>query len=136
MTTLANEGLLGDRPVLLNDDGAGEPVAGSVVTDSLRRRTVNFGQLRTNYSPTLTAAQPADTFLSTDDYTDPAWSKYQAVAQYTGIKNVTAPRPPRISRRSPASGRPGRSRMRPSTATRPPLGVRSIRRPARPVDPG
>jgi arabinofuranan 3-O-arabinosyltransferase len=90
MTTLANEDLLGDRPVLLNDDGVGEPVAGSVVTDSLRRRTVNFGQLRTNYSPTLTAGQPTDTFLSTDDYTDPAWSKYEAVAQYTGIRDVTA----------------------------------------------
>ena len=90
MITLANEGLLGDRPVLLNADGAGQPVAGSVVTDSLRRRVVNFGELRTNYSPTLTAAQPADTFLSTDDYTEPGWSKYQAVAQYAGIKNVTA----------------------------------------------
>jgi arabinofuranan 3-O-arabinosyltransferase len=89
MTTLANEDLLGDRPVLINDDGAGEPVAGSVVTDSLRRRTVNFGQLRTDYSPTLTAGQPADTFLSTDDYTEADWSKYQAVSQYTGIKNVT-----------------------------------------------
>jgi arabinofuranan 3-O-arabinosyltransferase len=90
MITLANEDLPGDRPVLLNDDGAGEPVVGSVVTDSLRRRTVNFGQLRTDYSPTLTAGQPADTFLSTDDYTDPAWSKYEAVAQYTGIRDVTA----------------------------------------------
>jgi arabinofuranan 3-O-arabinosyltransferase len=89
--TLANEGLLaGERPVLLNSDGASQPVAGSVVTDSLRRRVVNFGELRTNYSPTLTGTQPADTFLSADDYTVPAWSKYQAVAQYAGIRNVTA----------------------------------------------
>jgi arabinofuranan 3-O-arabinosyltransferase len=88
--TLANEDLLGERPVLLNDDGAGEPVAGSVVTDSLRRRVVNFGQLRTDYSQTLTAGQPADTFLSTNDYSEPDWSKYQAVARYTGIRNVTA----------------------------------------------
>jgi arabinofuranan 3-O-arabinosyltransferase len=93
MVTLANEGLLNnhdDGPVLINDDGADEPVVGSVVTDSLRRRTVNFGELRTNYSPTLTASQPADTFLSADDYTEPDWSKYQAVARYNGIKNVTA----------------------------------------------
>ena len=90
MITLANEGLLGDKPVLLNDDGAGQPVSGSVVTDSLRRRVVNFGEIRGNYSPTLTAGQPADTFLSTDDYAEPGWSKYQAVAQYTGITNVTA----------------------------------------------
>jgi arabinofuranan 3-O-arabinosyltransferase len=90
MITLADEGLLGDRPVLIDDDGAGQPATGSVVTDSLRRRTDNFGQLRTNYSPTLTAGQPADTLLSTDDYTEPDWSQYLTVAQYTGIKNVTA----------------------------------------------
>jgi arabinofuranan 3-O-arabinosyltransferase len=90
LVALASAGLLGDRPVLINDDGAGEPVAGSIVTDSLRRRVVNFGGLRTNYSPTLTAGQAADTFLSTYDYTEPGWSKYQAVARYTGIKDVTA----------------------------------------------
>jgi len=90
LITLADEGLLGNRPVLVNDDGAGEPAAGSVVTDSLRRRAVNFGQLRTNYSPTLTATEPADTFQATDDYTEPGWSKYQAVARYAGIKNVIA----------------------------------------------
>jgi arabinofuranan 3-O-arabinosyltransferase len=88
--TLASEGLLGDRPVLLNNDGAGQPVAGSVVTDSLRRRVVNFGELRTNFSPTLTATQQASTFLSADDYTEADWHRYQAVAQYAGIKNVTA----------------------------------------------
>jgi arabinofuranan 3-O-arabinosyltransferase len=90
LITLANEDLLGDRPVLLNDDGTGLPVAGSVVTDSLRRRVVNFGQLRASYSPTLTANQPASTFLSTSDYANPGWSKYQAVAQYAGVKDVTA----------------------------------------------
>jgi len=90
LITLADEGLLGNRPVLVNDDGAGEPVSGSVVTDSLRRRAVNFGQLRTNYSPTLTATEPAYTFLATDDYTEPGWAKYQAVARYTGIKDVIA----------------------------------------------
>jgi arabinofuranan 3-O-arabinosyltransferase len=88
--TLADEGLLGDRPVLLNSDGADQPVAGSVVTDSLRRRVVNFGELRTNFSPTLTGTQPPDTFLSADDFTAPAWRRDQAVAQYAGIKNVTA----------------------------------------------
>ena len=88
--TLADEGLLGTRPVLLNSDGAGQPVAGSVVTDSLRRRVVNFGELRTNFSPTLTGTDPADTFLSADDFTEPGWSKDQSVAQYAGIKNVTS----------------------------------------------
>ena len=47
-------------------------------------------ELRTNFSPTLTATEPANTFLSADDYTEPGWSKYQAVARYTGIKDVTA----------------------------------------------
>jgi arabinofuranan 3-O-arabinosyltransferase len=90
LITMADEGVLGPRPVLINDDGAGQPVAGSVVTGTLRRRVVNFGQLRTNFSPTLTATEPASTFLSADDYTEPGWSKYQAVARYTGIKDVTA----------------------------------------------
>jgi arabinofuranan 3-O-arabinosyltransferase len=89
LLTLADEGLLADRPVLLNDDGAGLP-AGSVLTDSLRRRVRNFGELRTSYSPTLTATQPADTFEATDDYLEPGWSQYLTVARYTGIKDVTA----------------------------------------------
>ena len=90
LLTLADEGLLGERPVLLNGDGAGQPVAGSVVTDSLRRRVRNFGEVDSGYSPTLTGTQPAVTFDATDDYTEPGWDKYQAVAEYTGIKNVTA----------------------------------------------
>ena len=90
LITLASEGLLGDSPVLLNNDGAGDPVAGSVVTDTLRRRVVNFGQLRTNFSPTLTATDPAGTFLSIGDFTEPGWSAQQAVAQYGGLKAVTA----------------------------------------------
>jgi arabinofuranan 3-O-arabinosyltransferase len=90
LLTLAGDGLLQNRPVLLNDDGAGQPTAAGIDTDSLRRRAVNFGQLRTNFSPTLTATQPADTFLSADDFTEPGWSKYQAIAQYTGIENITA----------------------------------------------
>lgn len=90
LLTLADSGLLGQRPVLINNDGSGLPVSGSLLTDSLRRRVRNFGELRTSYSPTLTAAQPASTFEAADDYTEPGWSAYQAVAQYTGIMNVTA----------------------------------------------
>jgi len=90
LITLANENLLGDSPVLLNSDGAGQPVAGTMVTDTLRRRAVNFGLLRQGYSPTLTASEPTGTFLSTSDYTEPSWAGDLAVAQYTGIKDVTA----------------------------------------------
>ena len=58
LLTLADEGLLGHRAVLINSDSPGLPAA-SVVTDTLRRRIRNFGELRTNYSPTLTATQDA-----------------------------------------------------------------------------
>jgi arabinofuranan 3-O-arabinosyltransferase len=90
LVTLANESLLGSRPVLLNNDGPGQPVAGTIVTDSLRQRVVNFGALRQDYSPTLTATEPLDTFLSTNDYTEADWSPDRAYAKYTGIKDVTA----------------------------------------------
>jgi arabinofuranan 3-O-arabinosyltransferase len=87
--TLADEGLLGNHPVLINGDGAGIP-ATSVVTDSLRRQVRNFGELRTSYSPTLTASQPLSTFEATADYTEPGWDAYQAVASYSGVTSVTA----------------------------------------------
>ncbi len=90
LLTLADEGLLGHRPVLLNSDSLGLPTAASVVTDSLRRRVRNFGELRTSYSPTLTTTQPAPTFEATADYTEPGWDRYLSVAQYHGIRNVTA----------------------------------------------
>jgi arabinofuranan 3-O-arabinosyltransferase len=90
LLTMADEGLLGSRPVLLNSDSPGLPTAASVVTDSLRRRVRNFGGLRTSYSPTLTATQPAQTFEATSDYTEPGWNRYLSVAQYHGIRNVTA----------------------------------------------
>jgi arabinofuranan 3-O-arabinosyltransferase len=50
----------------------------------------NFGELRTSYSPTLTATQPARTFEAISDYTESGWNRYQSVAQYRGISNVTA----------------------------------------------
>ena len=93
LLTLGDENLLGrsgTRPVLINDDGAGQPTSGSVVSDSLRRRTTGFGSIRASYSPTLTATEPTVTFEATDDYTEPGWSKYQSVARYTGIADVTA----------------------------------------------
>ena len=85
LLTLADEGLLGRRPVLLNSDSPGLPAAASVVTDSLRRRVRNFGELRTNYSPTLTATQDARTFEAVNDYTEPGWARYLSVARYHGI---------------------------------------------------
>ena len=88
--TLADEGLLGQRPVLLNSDSPGLPAAASLVTTTLRRRVINFGEVRTQYSPTLTARQPAPTFEAAGDFTEPGWARYASVARYLGIKNVTA----------------------------------------------
>jgi arabinofuranan 3-O-arabinosyltransferase len=90
LLTLADEGLLSSRPVLLNSDAAGLPAAGSLVTDSLRRRVRNFGELRRSYSPTLTASQPARTYEAVGDYTEPGWNRYLSVAQYQGISGVAA----------------------------------------------
>ncbi|HEV2373189.1 MAG TPA: alpha-(1-_3)-arabinofuranosyltransferase family protein [Streptosporangiaceae bacterium] len=90
LLTLASEGLVSDQPVLLDADSPGLAVAGSVVTDSLRRRLRNFGELRSEYSPTLTAHQVARTFEAADDYTEPGWHGDEAVAQYHGIADVTA----------------------------------------------
>jgi arabinofuranan 3-O-arabinosyltransferase len=90
LLTLAGEGLLGHRAVLLNSDSRGLPAAAPVVTDTLRRRVRNFGELRTNYSPTLTATQDARTFEAVDDYTEPGWAASFSVARYQGITNVTA----------------------------------------------
>ena len=90
LLTLANKNLLGNRPVLLDNDGDGLPASASVLTDSLRRQLRNFGELRTSYSPTLTATQPAQTFEATDNYTEPGWDAYQSVARYAGIADVTA----------------------------------------------
>jgi arabinofuranan 3-O-arabinosyltransferase len=90
LLTLADEGMLGHRPVLLNSDSPGLPATASVVTDTLRRRVRNFGELRTNYSPTLTASQPLTTFEAAADYTEPGWARYTSVARYHGIRYVTA----------------------------------------------
>ena len=90
LITLANDDLIGDQPVLINDDAPVQPVAATVVTDTLRKITDNFGEIRTNFSPTLTATQPTTSFLSTPDYNESSWIPYEAAAQYTGIKDVTA----------------------------------------------
>jgi arabinofuranan 3-O-arabinosyltransferase len=90
LLTLADQGLLKNRPVLLNSDGPSVHAASTVVTDSLRRRVRNFGEIRNDYSPTLTAGQSASTFEAADDFLEPSWQKYLAVAQYHGIANVTA----------------------------------------------
>ena len=88
---LANAGLLRDRPVLLNGDSGGAPANAPLVdTDSLRRRDRDFGEIRSNSTPTLTASAQSATFLATQDLTYPSWAPDLTVAQYYGIKGVTA----------------------------------------------
>jgi arabinofuranan 3-O-arabinosyltransferase len=90
LLTLADQGLLAGRPVLLNGDAPQVHPAATVLTDSLRRRVRNFGELRDDYSPTLTQWQPLTTFEATADFTEPAWLPYESVARYTGIASVWA----------------------------------------------
>jgi len=87
---LADSGVLNNRPVLLNADSPSLRASAYVITDSLRRRVRNFGEVRIDYSQTLTAKAPATTFEAADDYLDPGWQPYLAVAQFHGIANVTA----------------------------------------------
>jgi arabinofuranan 3-O-arabinosyltransferase len=90
LITLGDQGLLGNRPVLLDSGSPQIHASSTVVTDSLRRRTRNFGEIRDDYSQTLTAHDPATTFEAADDYTEPSWQPYMATAAYHGIANVTA----------------------------------------------
>jgi arabinofuranan 3-O-arabinosyltransferase len=90
LATLADAGLVAGRPVLLNGDaGAGGRVP-LVVTDSLRRRVRAFGELRSDASQTLTGAVPLRTYEAVPDLTEPGWTADMAVAQYYGIKDVSA----------------------------------------------
>lgn len=90
---LADAGLLdGDRPVVFNDDAGADaiPAADTVVTDTLRRREVDFSDLRDGESPTLTADEPYTGTSRVKDILAPGWEDHRAVARYEGIASVTA----------------------------------------------
>jgi arabinofuranan 3-O-arabinosyltransferase len=90
LLSLADQGLLAGRPVLLNTDGPRVRTGATVLTDSLRRRVRNFGEIRDDYSPTLRAGQSLTTFEAAADFIEPGWVRFEAVAKYTGITNVWA----------------------------------------------
>jgi arabinofuranan 3-O-arabinosyltransferase len=90
LLSMADQGLLAGRPVLLNTDGPQVRALATVVTDSLRRRVRNFGEIRDDYSPTLRAGQSLTTFEAAADFIEPDWVRYETVAKYTGIENVWA----------------------------------------------
>ena len=87
---LGDAGVLQGRPVLLNSDAPGIAASQYFVTDSLRRKLRNFGEIRVDYSQTLTASDPLSTFAAADDYLEPSWRPAESVAVYHGIASVTA----------------------------------------------
>ncbi|WP_205826194.1 alpha-(1-_3)-arabinofuranosyltransferase domain-containing protein [Microbispora catharanthi] len=86
---MAEEGLLtDDRPVLVGDEpgAAAIPARDTILTDTLRKRDIVFGDVRRVASATLTGNQaPVST-----DLTDPAWSAATSTARYLDVKDVTA----------------------------------------------
>lgn len=90
LLALADQGVLRGQPVLLNTDSARLPVSQDVITDSLRRIMRNFGELRIDYTQTLTAHDPLATIEAATDYLEPPWLPDESVAQYHGIANITA----------------------------------------------
>lgn len=89
---LAEEGLLDDdRPMVVGDEsgaGATSP-ENTVVTDTLRRREIVFGDLRRIGTATLTEEQSPERD-GESDLTDPAWTAATATARYSGILDVRA----------------------------------------------
>ncbi|MDP9862681.1 MULTISPECIES: alpha-(1-_3)-arabinofuranosyltransferase domain-containing protein [Streptosporangium] len=89
---LAEEGLLDDdRPMMIGDEPgtATTPPGRRVVTDTLRRREIVFGDLRRIATATLTEEQPLERGRQSD-LTDPAWTAATATARYSGIEDVRA----------------------------------------------
>ncbi|MBO4270963.1 DUF3367 domain-containing protein [Microbispora triticiradicis] len=85
---LADHGLLGGRPAVLNADPGDAREA--VVTDSLRRRQRHFGTIRRGVSPTLADGESPPRTGVVDDYLEPGWAPFSATAAYTGIAGVSA----------------------------------------------
>jgi arabinofuranan 3-O-arabinosyltransferase len=90
LLTLADYGRLQGRPVLLNSASPSIAASQYVITDSLRKIVRNFGEIRVDYSQTLTAADPGRTIEATTDYLQPSWRSYLSVARYQGIAGVSA----------------------------------------------
>ncbi|GII91099.1 coagulation factor 5/8 type [Sinosporangium siamense] len=88
---LADHNLLAGRPVVLNgDSSAGAAENRHVVTDSLRKRQRQFGELRRSMSPTLAAAERPPPLGAVDDFMEDSWLPYRTVAEYRGVASVTA----------------------------------------------
>jgi arabinofuranan 3-O-arabinosyltransferase len=87
---MAEQGVLkDDAPVLVGDEpGASSvPARKSVVTDTLRRRQMVFGDVRRSAGPTLPEGAKLN---ATTDLLDPAWASATSSARYLGIGDVLA----------------------------------------------
>lgn len=90
LLTMGDLGLLGTGPVLVNDDAAKHEVP-AVVSDGLRLRERQFGEIRTNWTSTLPADRRADfTGVRELDLLDEGWLDEAATAEYEGISAITA----------------------------------------------
>ena len=104
---LADAGVLtDDAPVLLGDDaGAPEtPDARTVLTDTLRRRDLVYGDVRRSAGATLPAGEAA----RTTDLLDPNWAKAAAAARLLGVAAITASSAASDVTAPPAIREPGR----------------------------
>ncbi|MFC4586418.1 alpha-(1-_3)-arabinofuranosyltransferase [Sphaerisporangium corydalis] len=105
---MAEQGVLkDDAPVLVGDEpGASSvPAKKTVVTDTLRRQQMIFGDVRRSTGPTL----PEGGKLSaTTDLLDPVWSSATASARYLGINDVRASSSDADITASPGERDPGR----------------------------
>ncbi|SDT58651.1 alpha-(1-_3)-arabinofuranosyltransferase domain-containing protein [Actinoplanes derwentensis] len=92
------QGLLdGRQPTVLAGDATGElgladgeSQARGIVTDGLRRRELNIGRVRDNVSQTLTTDEKSRQGRVRDDLIPFAPDGHQTVAEYQGIRSVTA----------------------------------------------
>ncbi|MFI9553848.1 alpha-(1-_3)-arabinofuranosyltransferase domain-containing protein [Nonomuraea endophytica] len=90
LLSMGDLGLLGDSPVLVNGD-AGTREAPTVVSDALRLRERHFGEIRSNWTQTLTADQREDfTGVRALDLLEAGWLDDTATAEYEGVSAVTA----------------------------------------------
>ncbi len=88
---LADAGLLGDRATVLSADATtGLGLSGTVVTDGLRRREVNFGAVRDNASATLAVTDPFRLPSPEHDYLPVEGVQHQTLGALTDGARATA----------------------------------------------
>ena len=89
LLAMGDLGLLGDGPVLVDGDGANS-AAPTVVSDALRLREREFGEIRSNWTPTLTADRRDDFGgVLAHDLLEDGWLQDTATAEYDGVSDIT-----------------------------------------------